>query len=277
MSAPEIPATAIRVRVLRAGTGRAVPSVTLTVLDGEGSQVARGNGGDDGVFRTGLPGPGDYLLIAAAGGHEPRSATVTLPDPGEYDVELSLPGRNGGVAGTVTGPGGPVDGATVVVHDVRGEVVATTVTGGDGRYVVTDLSPAVYTVVAVAPGMEPVTDSIVVDTTGDTGWDATLPAPVHAGNGAQGRGRSAGGNGTLSGTARTKDGRPLGDARVALLNGDGTSVAVADTDAEGRYRFGDLPPGDYTVITTGYPPVADVLHVEGGQRYDPVLGHPELT
>jgi hypothetical protein len=277
VSAPQIPATAIRVRVLRAGAGRPVPDVTLTVLDGEGSQVARGSGGDDGVFRTGLPGPGDYLLIAAAGGHEPRSATVTLPDPGEYDVELALPGRHGGVAGTVTGPSGPVNGATVVVHDVRGEVVATTVTGTDGRYVVTDLSPAVYTVVAVAPGMEPVTDSIVVDTTGDTGWDVALPAPGAAANGSQGRGRSGRGTGTLSGTARTRDGRPLRDARVALLSTDGTSVAVADTDTDGRYRFADLPPGDYTVITTGYPPVADVLHVEGGERYDPVLGHPELT
>lgn len=274
MSAPETPATAIRVRVLRAGAGRPVPAVTLTVLDGEGSQVARGSGGDDGVFRTGLPGPGDYLLIAAAGGHEPRSATVTLPDAGEYDVELALPGRHGGLTGTVTGPSGPVGAATVVVHDVRGEVVATTVTDPDGRYVVTDLSPAVYTVVAVAPGMDPVTDSIVVDTTGDTGWDASLPPPAPQGNGS-----SAGtpGAGALSGVARTSDGRPIADARVALLSGDGTSVAVADTDEQGRYTVADLPPGDYTVITTGYPPVADVLHVEGTTRYDPVLGHPELT
>lgn len=276
MSAPETPATAIRVRVLRAGAGRPVPDVTLTVLDGEGGQVARGSGGDDGVFRTGLPGPGDYLLIAAAGGHEPRSATVTLPDPGEYDVELALPGRHGGLTGEVTGPSGPVDGATVVVHDVRGEVVATTVTGADGRYVVTGLSPAVYTVVAVAPGMEPVTDSIVVDTTGDTGWDASLPVPTPGGNGSSASGSVPGG-GALSGVARTADGRPIADARVALLHPDGTSVAVADTDAQGRYTFADLAPGDYTVIATGYPPVADVLHVEGSARHDPILGHPELT
>ena len=276
MSPPETTTTAIRVRVLRAGAGRPVPAVRLTVLDGDGGQVSRGSSGDDGVFRTGLPGPGDYLLIAAADGHEPRSATVTLPDPGEYDVELALPGLHGGLTGTVTGPGGPVDGATVVVHDVRGEVVATTVTGADGRYVVTDLPPAAYTVVAVAPGMEPVTDSIVVDTTGDTGWDASLPVPVPAGNGSSGSG-SVPGSGGLSGTARTADGRPITDARVALLHADGTSVAVADTDAQGRYTFADLPPGDYTVITTGYPPVADVLHVEGTASYDPVLGHPELT
>ena len=64
---------------------------------------------------------------------------------------------------------------------------------------------------------------------------------------------------------------------MALLNADGTSVAVADTDADGRYEFANLPAGDYTVITTGYPPVADVLRVDGGSRYDPVLGQPELT
>jgi hypothetical protein len=124
--------------------------------------------------------------------------------------------------------------------------------------------------------MEPVTDSIVVDTTGDTGWDASLPVPTPGGNGSSASGSVPGG-GALSGVARTADGRPIADARVALLHPDGTSVAVADTDAQGRYTFADLAPGDYTVIATGYPPVADVLHVEGSARHDPILGHPELT
>jgi hypothetical protein len=64
---------------------------------------------------------------------------------------------------------------------------------------------------------------------------------------------------------------------VTLVAPDGQVVAVATTGADGQYSFGDLAEGDYTVIASGYPPVAAALRVTAGQEavHDVELGYPE--
>ena len=71
--------------------------------------------------------------------------------------------------------------------------------------------------------------------------------------------------------------RPVADARVTLLDAAGNVVAVTDTDEEGRYSFSDLAEGEYTVIASGYPPVASTLQVTGDEygEHDVELGHPQ--
>ena len=82
---------------------------------------------------------------------------------------------------------------------------------------------------------------------------------------------------SLAGVARGDNGQPLADARVTLVAPDGQVVAVATTGADGQYTFGDLSEGDYTVIASGYPPVAAALRVTAGQEavHDVELGYPE--
>jgi len=58
-------------------------------------------------------------------------------------------------------------------------------------------------------------------------------------------------------------GGPLGDARVTLVDAAGNVVGTARTGADGAYAFTDLNSGEYTVIATGYPPVATALTVSG--------------
>jgi hypothetical protein len=83
----------------------------------------------------------------------------------------------------------------------------------------------------------------------------------------------------LAGTARTADGRPVPDARVALLDTEGNVATVTTTGPDGGYSFEDLPPGDYTVVASGYPPVAQTLQIASGgpHTHDPVLGHPAAS
>lgn len=53
---------------------------------------------------------------------------------------------------------------------------------------------------------------------------------------------------------------------MTLLDAPGNVVDALTTGPDGLCRFADLSSGAYTVIASGYPPVATVLRVAGGGR-----------
>jgi hypothetical protein len=63
---------------------------------------------------------------------------------------------------------------------------------------------------------------------------------------------------------------------VTLVDAAGNVVGTATTGADGAYAFTDLDSGEYTVIATGYPPVATALTVtgRGADAHDIELAHP---
>jgi EmrB/QacA subfamily drug resistance transporter len=80
----------------------------------------------------------------------------------------------------------------------------------------------------------------------------------------------------ISGTIRAAaTGTPVGDVRVTLLSATGEVLATATTGPDGAYAFSDLDHGDYTVVASGYPPVAHPLRLpqSGLQAHDVELGH----
>lgn len=237
--------------------GSAVPRAALTLIDISGQQVGRGASGDDGRYALATPGAGSYVLIAAAGGHQPQAVTVTVAErPVELDVVLGGAGR---LAGTVTtADGTPVTGASVTLTDVRGEVVSATRTAPDGSYVISDLVAGEYTLAASAAAFRPAALPLSVQAARETRQDIELA-----------------GGAVLRGTVRARGGRPVEDARVTLLDAAGNVVDTLTTAEDGTFRFVDLSSGEYTVIAAGYPPVATVLQVAGGGRTerDLQLGH----
>ncbi|NEE46452.1 carboxypeptidase regulatory-like domain-containing protein, partial [Streptomyces sp. SID8455] len=69
--------------------GTKVDRAALTLIDVQGQQIGRGASGEDGRYALSVPGPGSYVLIAAAGGHQPQAVSVTVGDrPVELDVVL---------------------------------------------------------------------------------------------------------------------------------------------------------------------------------------------
>ncbi|MEU7278340.1 MFS transporter [Streptomyces sp. NPDC045431] len=239
--------------------GSCVPRAALTLVDGQGRQIGRGASGDDGRYALSVPGPGAYVLIAAAPGHQPQAVSVTVT-AGDRPVELDIAlGGAGRLTGTVvTADGTPVRDAAVTLTDVRGEVVAATRSGRDGGYVMAALVAGEYTLAAGAPDFRPV----------------ALPVSVHASRETRQIIELAGGA-MLRGTVRTTGGRIVEDARVTLLDAAGNVVDTLTTGPDGVFRFADLSSGAYTVIASGYPPVATVLQVAGGGRTerDLQLGH----
>ncbi|MGX4688906.1 MFS transporter [Streptomyces sp. JNUCC 63] len=237
--------------------GTVVPRAALTLIDVGGQQIGRGASGDDGRYALSTPGAGSYVLIAAAGGHQPQAVSVTVGErPVELDVVLGGAGR---LAGTVcTADGSPVRDATVTLTNVHGEVVASTRSGREGGYVISELVAGEYTLAASAPAFRPAALPVTVQASRETRQDVELA-----------------GGAVLRGTVRAGGGRPVEDARVTLLDAAGNVVDTLTTGADGTFRFVDLSSGEYTVIAAGYPPVATVLQVAGGGRTerDLQLGH----
>ncbi|MFF9111526.1 MFS transporter [Streptomyces sp. NPDC014805] len=237
--------------------GTVVPRAALTLIDVAGQQIGRGASGEDGRYALATPGSGAYVLIAAAGGHQPQAVSVTVGErPVELDVVLGGAGR---LAGSVlTADGSPVRDATVTLTNVHGEVVATTRSGREGGYVITELVAGEYTLAASAPAFRPAALPVTVQASRETRQDIELA-----------------GGAVLRGTVRAGGGRPVEDARVTLLDAAGNVVDTLTTGADGTFRFVDLSSGEYTVIAAGYPPVATVLQVAGGGRTerDLQLGH----
>ncbi|WP_436318616.1 MFS transporter [Streptomyces nodosus] len=237
--------------------GTVVPRAALTLIDVGGVQIGRGASGEDGRYALSTPGSGSYVLIAAAGGHQPQAVSVTVGErPVELDVVLGGAGR---LAGSVlTADGTPVRDAAVTLTNVHGEVVASTRSGREGGYVIGELVAGEYTLAASAPAFRPAALPVTVQASRETRQDVELA-----------------GGAVLRGTVRAGDGRPVEDARVTLLDAAGNVVDTLTTGTDGTFRFVDLSSGEYTVIAAGYPPVATVLQVAGGGRTerDLQLGH----
>jgi hypothetical protein len=239
--------------------GSGVGLAALTLIDGTGRQVGRGATATDGRFALSAPGGGSYVLIAAAGGHQPQAVSVTV---GEHPVDLDVVlGGAGRLAGAVrTADGTPVREAVVTLTDVRGDVVGTARSGREGEYVLAELVAGEYTLAASAPAFRPAALPVTVQASRETRQDIELA-----------------GGAVLRGTVRAPGGRTVEDARVTLLDAAGNVVDSVTTGPDGNFRFVDLAAGEYTVIAAGYPPVATVLQVAGGGRTerDLQLGHPD--
>ncbi|WP_206336215.1 MFS transporter [Streptomyces torulosus] len=235
-----------------------VPGAAVTLISLGGRQLGRSVAGADGVYAVDAPGAGSYVLIAAADGFQPQASTIVVNgEPVSYDVLLSgTSGLNGVVR--ATGAALPVKDAMVVVTDVRGDVLATGTTGEQGEFGFGELVPGPVTVAVNAAGFRPRALPVEVGGTGVTRVEIDLEAGAR-----------------LQGVVRAPGG-PLADARVTLVDAAGNVVATATTGSDGAYAFADLDGGDYTVIATGYPPVATALTVSGTgvDGHDIELAHP---
>jgi EmrB/QacA subfamily drug resistance transporter len=246
---------------VRRSDGTGIAGAALTLIDSAGRQIGRDVSGSDGGYHLPAPEIGSYVLIAAAGAHQPQASVVSVGG-GPVAVDVVLTGTSS-LAGlvTVAGSGSPVPGAVATLADAAGDVVGTRATGSDGSYLFDELVPGAFTLLISAEGYQPVALGVTVPGTGQHRQDVALV-----------------GGSRLRGVATVGDGRAVPDARITLLDRAGNVVAMTTTDDTGEYAFSDLPEGDYTVIASGYPPVASALRMNGGEtgRHDVRLGHPEV-
>lgn len=246
--------------VVRGAEGAPVARAAVTLISLGGRQLGRSVARPDGGYTLDAPGSGSYVLIASADGFQPQASTVVVgEEPLAFDILLS---GTSGLTGVVKAAesGAPVDGAMVIVTDVRGDVLATGASGPTGEFAFSELIPGSVTVAVNAAGFRPLALPVEIGGQGVTRVEAALRS------GALVRGV------VRAGSARG----PLADARVTLIDAAGNVVATATTGEDGAYAFTDLDAGEYAVIATGYPPVAGSLTVSGPgvDGHDIELAHP---
>jgi Carboxypeptidase regulatory-like domain len=85
-------------------------------------------------------------------------------------------------------------------------------------------------------------------------------------------------SGRVAGTALSGDDeRPFAGAQLSLANEAGAEVATAAADAGGRFVFGDVPSGRYTLVASGYRPGVAALPAGDARtrQADITLARPE--
>ncbi|MFE9611219.1 DHA2 family efflux MFS transporter permease subunit [Streptomyces sp. NPDC006012] len=257
MSLPVPTDVMITGQVSALGGGAPVPGAVVTLIDPTGRQLGRSTADSLGRYAVYVPTAGSYVLVGSATGRQPQVATLSVGDSSvEYNLVLA---GNGGLAGTVRAGDQPVAGALVVATDPYGEVADSTITSADGGYRFASLAAGEYVLTVSAERHRPTAIAMAV---GDnaTAQDVFLaPAAL------------------VQGTVRGQNGAPLADARVALLDPAGSVVATRTTGEDGAYSFPDLAGTEYTLVASGYPPVATPVRVDGtGQDgFDLFLGHEE--
>ncbi|WLQ65269.1 MFS transporter [Streptomyces glycanivorans] len=246
--------------VVRGAEGAPVARAAVTLISLGGRQLGRSVAQADGGYVLDAPASGSYVLIASADGFQPQASTVVVGDePLAFDILLA---GTSGLSGTVRTDEGnaPVQGAMVLVTDVRGDVLATGVSGEAGEFTFGELIPGSVTVAVTAAGYRPLALPVEVGGQGVTRVDVALRSGA-----------------LVQGVVRASSKpAPLNDARVTLIDAAGNVVATSTTGEDGAYAFTDLDAGEYSVIATGYPPVAGSLTVNGSgvDGHDIELAHP---
>jgi len=227
--------------------GHPIAGAVLTALGGDGWQAGHAVAGPLGGYElTGIARM-PFTVIVLAPGYAPQAAVINAGAGGEVGHDFAL-APAGGLSGSVrSADDDPMPGATVVLTDAAGTVVAQEVTGHDGDFLLPGLPGGNYTVTATATGHRAASQQVQVNGTMET---ALLALVAEAG---------------VHGVVRGPSDAPVPGITVSLANNAGEIVASTVTGADGAYQLSGPGDGEHTLVAGGYQPVAAVVQVEDGQ------------
>ncbi len=219
----------------------------------------------DGTFRfENVPSPADYQLEIRKAGFATEVRPVHL-DAGQILTGLEIPLRrgSGAVAGTVSGPGGPLGGVTVGLTDGTLSFHTTTLTvGAVGTFRFDELvTPGAYTLQFTRAGLRGEVRTLALEP-GQQLTDLVISLTP--------------GTIDVAGAVRDANGAPLGGVLVRAVAGELIIEArSASSGAVGGFVLVGLPaPGSYTITfgRSGY--VGASRHLELAPPPDPAAPQP---
>ncbi len=220
--------------------------------------------GPDGMFvLPDIPSPGQYEMVISKPGFATETRAVVLqPGQGLGDIEITLRPGNGVITGTVSAPGRPLGGATVIATDGTNRVETVSLTEGDvGSFTLRDLAvPGQYTVTISAPGFSTEARTVALETSAPNAEFGVQLIPA---------------TGSVTGRALV-NGAPARGLTVNITGGDinRTTAVVSQGSAAGTYSFFNLPaPRTYTLTFSGADTIPQVRVVD----LDPLAGTQNQT
>jgi len=182
-----------------------------------------------------------------------------IPELVDNQFDFATPPATGGLAGTVTGEGEPLAGATVtLLNPEEGGTVATATTNDDGDYAV-DVVAGTYDVVVDGPGFVPGESTVTIAGEETALLDVDLDPEEQSPE-----------TGTVAGTVTDANGPVTGAAVEAVDPDTGEPVEGAVTGAEGGYEV-ELSVGadgksyDFHADTATHQSAVESLTVESGE------------
>ncbi len=241
-----------------------LPGAVVRLFNEDGI-VAEAVTGEHGFYEMGDIPPGEYGISAEAEDFQPQEAPIMI-EPGQvvernFLLQPADPPDPGTIVGHVFGmiPDDEIPLAGALVRLMRpGQVICEAVTNEDGFYIMEEVPPGEYLIVAHAEGFYPFGMPIAV-VPGEVIERNFFLHPV-----------SEPEPGAIAGRVFAVEPNgtdwPLPGALVSLFRGGGLVREVA-TDEEGFYYMDDVPPGHYWIMAgaEGFEPAGGVIWVPSGE------------
>ncbi|GAB1765757.1 carboxypeptidase regulatory-like domain-containing protein [Priestia megaterium] len=221
--------------------GNIIPNATVRVLDQNETILGTAITDINGNYSVGNLPQGTLTIIASAQRFATQLTAVTLT-PGQTlpNVDIQLTALVGNITGRVfnLATGQPIVGAITVVRTSGGTnvIVDSGTTDQNGRYLIEDLAPGSYSVVATASGFGTTTVGALVQANETTTADLGLSLLT----------------GTVSGTVTNVNGSGItgSNIQVQVFNATGTLLKTLLANADGSFNVIDLTPGTYLIQVT---------------------------
>ncbi|MEV4847853.1 carboxypeptidase regulatory-like domain-containing protein [Micromonospora matsumotoense] len=210
--------------------GVPVVRARLTLVNTKGHQVASHTADRSGCFRLQVPGRGRYLLVAGCAGYFPEALHVVADTPLTTAEVLLV--ASSSIRGVIEeeGVASPVAGVVVVLVDVQGAVLRSTLTNERGDYAFTGLEAGSYGLAVGHQHRRPLVRTVHVEPHSSSVMHISVQQRLHS----------------VAGTVRDHQGAPVAGTPVALADASGLWLTT-HTDGAGGYCFTSIPSGEYTI------------------------------